>query len=153
MKKSLWVLIILIICLTFSASGFSEAINFSKYDDNELITLLDEIQNEIIKRGINRTANLPIGEYICGKEFPAGKYIVSFTMKEGMEACIWVYNPSYDKDDEHYTVFYQYFTHRDVFATYVDGEVYEYAIDIKEGDVLKVEMPVTLQVYNKILFK
>ena len=40
-----------------------------------LLPFSEEVNAEIVRRGINKTAKLPQGAYICGSDIPAGRYI------------------------------------------------------------------------------
>ena len=147
MKKRFLILIILSF-IVIAIPVISESIDLSKYDDTALVELLHNIQDEIANRGIKEKKSFPIGEYICGKDFPAGKYILSFTTEQKTEACIWVYDPAFSREDDQYTIFYKYITHRDVTTNYIDGQQYDYTVDIKEGNVLKVELPILMSPFT-----
>ena len=45
--------------------------------NEEIIDLLTRVNEEIVSRGINKTATLPQGTYYAGSDIPAGKYIVT----------------------------------------------------------------------------
>ena len=49
--------------------------DFSKYTDSEIIELSGRIQEEMAFRRIEKTAILPAGWFIAGKDIPAGTYI------------------------------------------------------------------------------
>ena len=65
--------------LLFVLPAMAETIDLSKLSDDEIVALLDSVNAEIVSRGINKTASLPQGSYIAGKDLPAGRYI--FTCK------------------------------------------------------------------------
>ena len=72
-------LCLVLAALLFALPAMAETIDLSKLSDDEIVALLDSVNAEIVSRGINKTASLPQGSYIGGKDLPAGRYI--FTCK------------------------------------------------------------------------
>ena len=62
-------------------SAFAESIDLSGMSNDEIVALLTKVNNEIVSRGINKTATLPQGSYIGGKDLPVGKYIYTCLAK------------------------------------------------------------------------
>lgn len=153
MKRVFLAIMGLIMVLVHLGGAFSEPVDFSGYDDKALLEIFEQIQSEIIKRGIKKSVTLPKGTYRCGIDFPEGGYIISMIMEEKTEGCIWVYDPSVGQDNKEYTEFYEYITHRDVAKSYIDGEKYEYKVDIDDGKELKVDFPVTITTFSPLLFQ
>ena len=56
-------------------AAVADTADLSALSDDEVIALLDKVNEEIVRRGINKTAKLPEGSYIAGNDLPAGKYI------------------------------------------------------------------------------
>ena len=75
MKKILTVILLLV--LTCSVA-YAE-INLSSMTTEELIALQTSITKELMDRGAMKSANVPAGEYIIGKDIPAGDYSISTT--------------------------------------------------------------------------
>ena len=75
MKK----LIALISVFVFLASvAFaSSALDLSDFTDEEIMILHRAVLEEIQKRGLLKSATVPIGSYIVGKDIPAGSYSVT----------------------------------------------------------------------------
>ena len=65
----------LMVCLLLIPAALADTINLSSLSDAEIVDLLNRVNAEIVSRGINKTAKLPQGAYIAGKDIPAGKYI------------------------------------------------------------------------------
>lgn len=65
----------LLVFLLLIPAAFADSINLSSLSDAEIVDLLTKVNAEIVSRGINKTAKLPQGAYIAGKDIPAGKYI------------------------------------------------------------------------------
>ena len=74
MKK----LIVLLMTLVFAACAtmaFAEEIDLAGLSDDEIVTLMGRVQEEIVARHIEGTATLAGGTYIAGKDIPAGSYV------------------------------------------------------------------------------
>ncbi len=66
---------LLLVCLLMVPAALADSFNLSSLSDAEIVELLTRVNAEIVSRGINKTAKLPQGSYIAGKDIPAGKYI------------------------------------------------------------------------------
>ena len=78
MKKTL--ALILTVCLLAAPMAFASAENttdLSLLKDEQLVALLAEVQSEIVARHIEKTASLPAGTYIGGRDVPAGSYVLA----------------------------------------------------------------------------
>jgi hypothetical protein len=53
----------------------AQAFNFSSLSNARLVELSQQVTREIVARGINKTARLPQGIYVAGKDIPAGRYV------------------------------------------------------------------------------
>ena len=67
----------LMVCLLLIPAALADTINLSSLSDAEIVDLLNRVNAEIVSRGISKTAKLPQGAYIAGKDLPAGKYILT----------------------------------------------------------------------------
>ena len=65
----------LLVCLLLIPSAFASSVDLSSMSDDEIVALLTQVNNEIVSRGINKTAKLPQGGYIAGKDIPAGIFL------------------------------------------------------------------------------
>jgi len=65
----------LLICLLLIPAALADTVDLSKLSNDEVVALLEKVNAEIVSRGINKTAKLPQGSYLAGKDLPAGKYI------------------------------------------------------------------------------
>lgn len=74
MKKIVALLLALLLCLG-SFPAFAE-LDFSRFTSDELIYLRNEINKELLKRGIEKEVEVPIGKYEVGVEIPAGTYTI-----------------------------------------------------------------------------
>lgn len=62
-------------------------IDLSVYSETELVDLLDLVQNEIVTRGIEKTAILTEGNYVGGQSIPVGTYLISLANTEAEYNC------------------------------------------------------------------
>lgn len=76
MKKALSLIICLAFVLAIGITAFAE-FDLKSLSDEELFALETSIQAEKISRGIAKSADVPQGSYIIGKDIPAGSYSVS----------------------------------------------------------------------------
>ncbi len=125
-------------------SALAESIDLSGMSNDEIVTLLIKVNNEIVSRGINKTATLPQGSYIGGKDLPAGKYIYTCLAKgddwgnltvktEGGagKLVIWEVVSAPDEGESPETVF----------------------ITLNEGDELNSGVPFTLTIMSGAVFR
>ena len=70
----------------------AEGINLSKMSDEEIVALLQEVTNEMVRRGIEKTAKLAQGTYIAGIDFPCGKYMYTCLAKDDDWGNVTVYS-------------------------------------------------------------
>lgn len=71
----------LFVCLLMIPMAFASTVDLSSMSDDEIIVLLTQVNQEIVSRGINKTAKLPQGDYIAGRDLPAGRYIYTSMAK------------------------------------------------------------------------
>ena len=144
MKKIL--AIVLVFLFLFSnAIVIAEEINLKSYDDDELLNLLSSVQQEIADRHIAKSANLPEGSYIVGKDIPVGTYDISVVYNGSMWMDIYIYaDGDEDNEKQDFTVFSN--------GNYGDGTGNFY-VDLVEGDLLKCTAPITLTISAGVMFK
>lgn len=68
-------LLFALVIMACSSFSMAEGIDISTLSDDELVALMARVQEEIVARHIEGTANLAGGTYIAGKDIPAGSYI------------------------------------------------------------------------------
>lgn len=66
---------LLVACLLLTPVAIAAPFDLSSMTNDEIVALLDQVNAEIVNRGINKTAKLPQGTYIAGNDIPAGRYI------------------------------------------------------------------------------
>ena len=78
MKKIL--VLFLTVCLLAAPAVFASAedvTDLSGLNDEQLVALLAEVQTEIVARHIEKTASLPAGTCIGGRDVPAGPCVLA----------------------------------------------------------------------------
>ncbi len=75
MKKIVALLLALMLCLG-SFPAFAD-VDLSAYTQEELISLRDLINQELLKRGIEKAVEVPPGIYIVGEDIPEGTYTIT----------------------------------------------------------------------------
>ena len=63
------------------STAMSDLVDFSSLTDDEVLSLLDQVNQEVVSRGLNKTAKLPQGSYVAGKDLPVGRYIFTSMAK------------------------------------------------------------------------
>ena len=72
----------LLVCLLLISVSSAATVDFSSLSDQDLLDLLTQVNQEVVNRGLNKTAKLPQGGYIAGKDLPTGRYIFTSMAKE-----------------------------------------------------------------------
>lgn len=68
-------LCVLLVLLLLTPAALADLPDLSQLTNDEVAELLTLVNAEVVKRGITKTAKLPQGAYIGGKDVPAGRYI------------------------------------------------------------------------------
>lgn len=143
MRKLMAVLLVLVIMVCSSLS-LAEEIDISTLNDDELVTLMAQVQEEIVARHIEGNANLACGTYIVGRDIPAGSYIYT-CMASGSD---WGNMTIYSEKGEGDQLFWK------VVSAPVDGEEPDsYFITLNPDDQLKSGVPFSLTIYAGVTFK
>lgn len=65
-------IMLMVLCVV---PALAESFNLASMTDTEIISLLEQVNQAIVTRGIQKTAKLAKGAYIAGKDIPAGSYV------------------------------------------------------------------------------
>lgn len=137
-----FVLITVIMCNVFPVSA--ETIDLAAMTDDQIISLLDKINNEVVKRGIRKTATLPKGTYIAGKDIPCGSYIYT-CLATGDD---WGNLTVYSEEGKGKQLLWEVLLAPD------EGKSPETIfIKLNQGDQLKSGVPFSLTISGGILFR
>ena len=143
MRKVMAILFVLVI-MACSNPSLAEGIDISALSDDALVALMARVQEEIVARRIEGTANLAGGTYIAGKDIPAGSYIYT-CLASGED---WGNVTIYSKKGEGDQLFWE------VVAAPEDGEEPEsFFITLNPDDQLKSGVPFSLTIYAGVVFQ
>lgn len=143
MRKVMSILFVLVIMACFSLS-LAEGIDISTLSDDALVALMARVQEEIVARHIEVTANLAGGTYIAGKDIPAGSYIYT-CLASGED---WGNVTICSEKGEGDQLFWE------VVAAPEDGDEPEsFFITLNPDDQLKSGVPFSLTIYAGVMFK
>ena len=146
MKKYIAIILTIAMLVGTSSLTWADLIDLSGYDDTALVELLSQVQQEIVNRHIEKTAELPAGKYIGGQDIPAGTFIWTCMAQGDDWGNVTVY--SLDADGSHDK---QKFW--DVAGTPEEGEeVDSFMITVEEGDELESGIPFSLTIYTGAKF-
>ncbi len=127
---------------TFPAEA--EDIGLAGMTDREIISLLERVNGEIAKRGIEKTAILARGTYIAGVDIPTGKYVFTCLAKGEDWGNVTVYSERGEGDMLLW----------EVMKAAEEGEEPEKVfISLNEGDQLKSGVDFSLTIMPGIVFR
>ena len=143
MRKVMAILFVLVI-MACSNPSLAEGIDISTLSDDALVALMARVQEEIVARHIEGTANLAGGTYIAGKDIPAGSYIYTCLARGEDWGNVTIYSEKGEGDQ----LFWE------VVAAPEDGDEPEsFFITLNPDDQLKSGVPFSLTIYAGGMFK
>ena len=143
MRKVMAILFVLVI-IACSSLSLAEGIDISTLSDDELVALMARVQEEIVARHIEGTANLAGGTYIAGKDIPAGSYIYPCLASGEDWGNVTIYSEKGEGDQQFW----------EVAAAPEDGDEPEsFFITLNPDDQLKSGVPFSLTIYAGVMFK
>ena len=135
---------LLLTCLLLFSAAAAETADLSALTDDEVIALLNDVNGEIVRRGINKTAKLPQGAYIAGVDIPAGRYIYTCLAVGSDWGNVTVYSDGGKGKQIMWNV---------VSAPYDGEEPTTIFITLNEGDQLKSGVPFSLTIMSGAIFQ
>ena len=143
MRKAIAILFVLVI-IACSSLSLAEWIDISTLSDDALVALMARVQEEIVARHIEGTANLAGGTYIVGKDIPAGSYIYTCFASGEDWGNVTIYSEKGEGDQQFW----------EVAAAPEDGDEPEsFFITLNPDDQLKSGVPFSLTIYAGVMFK
>ncbi len=140
MKRFVSILIAAMI-FAVNVNVWAAEIDLSVYDDAALVELLQQVQQEMADRNIEKTADLSGGDYIAGRDIPVGTYVWTCRATGDDWGNITVYSmdTNGNKDKQK---FWQ------VAGAPGEGEEPDsFMITLEEGDELSSGIPFSLTIY------
>ena len=101
-------LCVLLVFLLMIPAAIADVPDISALTDDEIVELLDKVNEELVQRGIAKSAELPAGKYTGGKDLPAGAYIVTCKTDDNHHGIIWVSAASDDLDSNYPSILYEH---------------------------------------------
>lgn len=143
-------LLCLMMIITLCNVTSAESIDLSVYNDEQLVDLLEQIQQEVVSRGIEKTATFEIGTYVVGNSIPVGNYVYKNIVsceemysKDYMQGMVYVRAVN-DTDDEDPSKMYEQVDNaNDISPRY---------LTLEEGDILYSPVPFTLTIDTGLNF-
>ena len=146
MKRFIALLLIMIMA-TMTVNVWADNLDLSGYDDTALVELLGQVQQEVVDRHIEKTAELQAGDYIGGRDVPEGTYVWHCMASGDDWGNVTVY--SLDENGDHdKQLFWEV-----VSAPEAGEEQDSFLITINEGDELSSSVPFSLTIYAGAAFK
>lgn len=138
------ILCCLMICFLLIPASLADSVDLSSFTDDEIETLLTKINEELVARGIPKSATLPAGKYIGGMDLPAGAYIITCRTDDSHHGIVWVSAATDDLENEYPSILYEHVS----FSTEE-----QYRITIEDGSILSLPFTATLTISSRVLFK
>ena len=137
-------LCLLLVTLLLVPFACAETVDLSRMSDAEVVELLNRVNAEIVSRGISKTAKLPQGAYIAGKDLPAGKYILT-VMATGND---WGNVTVYSDGGKGRQLLWEVVT-----APEAGQDPETIFVTLSEGDELKSGVPFSLTIMSGAIFQ
>ena len=133
--------IVLLVSIFGTTFQVGADVDLSALADDEVILLLDQVQQEVADRHLERTAELMIGNYFGGRDIPVGDYVITKTADAS--GIVWL-RASTDDDNDWPSKLYEFLD---------DDETGSFFVTIEEGDELYTPYPISLTISSGIQFK
>lgn len=126
--------LVLSVCVLLSFSLVYAEVGFGNMTDDELLLAQEELQNELLSRGLIKKTTMPPGVYEVGVDIPAGKYIfTAATVNPSMLPAISLYKNKTDTSSIVWQILEDYGS---------------YMVTLEEGQILKLDsVSFTLEKY------
>ena len=134
----------LLICLLLIPAAFADVPDISGLTNDEVVELLGRVNQEIVTRGIEKTADLPAGRYTAGKDLPAGSYVLTCKTDDSHHGIVWVSAPTDDLSSEYPSILYKHVG--------LSSEE-QFRFTIEEGGMLNLPFSAILTISSGLLFK
>ena len=134
----------LLVFLLLVPAALADVPDISSLTNDEIVEMLGKINQELVTRGIEKTADLPAGKYTAGKDLPAGSNILVCKTDETHHGIVWVSAPTDDLNSQYPSVLYEHVS--------FDSEE-QFRITIEEGGILNLPFSATLTISSGLLFR
>lgn len=134
----------LLVCLLLIPAALADVPKISELTDAEIVELLGKVNEELVGRGIEKSAELPAGKYTGGKDLPAGSYIIFCKTDDSHHGIVWVSAAADDLNNQYPSILYEH-------VSFNSEE--KFRVTIKEGGILNLPFAATVSISAGLLFK
>lgn len=135
---------LLMVCLLLISGSIADVPDISGLTDDEIVELLEKVNDELVERGIERSAELPAGKYTGGKDLPAGSYIITCKTDDSHHGIVWVSAAADDLNNNYPSILYEH-------VSFSDEE--KFRVTIEDGGILNLPFAATVTISSGMLFK
>ena len=135
---------LLLIAVLLVPAAAADSMDLSSLSNEEIAALLEKVNEEVVQRGISKTAKLPKGTYTAGTDIPAGRYIYTCLAVGEDWGSVTVYSDG-GKGNQ---ILWEVLT-----APQEGQEPATIFMTLNEGDQLKSGVPFSLTIMPGILFQ
>ena len=132
-----------------NAAGSVDLAELSACSDEEITSLLMRVEQEIADRNIEKSATIPAGEYLVGKDLPSGTYTVYMKHEGDFWGDFYVYADGSTDGDRKFD--------QTVFGNESSGGSMigegTWTVKLEEGDLVKCTDGITLTVFAGVKFE
>ena len=143
-KRIMALLLASVLAVAGCAAVYAEGVGLNTYSDEELLALLGAVQQEVAARRIERTATLPAGIYIGGRDLPVAGYMLVHPSGAIGDSGIIELNEVEDEDGDREEILYEFLD--------VEQE-HSFYVYLEEGYELVLPFPFEATMVNQIMFK
>ena len=137
-------LCLLLITLLLVPAALADVPDLSSLTDDEIVELLGKVNQEVVTRGIEKTAELPAGRYTAGKDFPAGSYVLTCKTDDNHHGIVWVAAPEDDLSSNYPSILYEH-------VSFNSEEQFRFTLE--EGGILNLPFAASLTISSGLKFK
>lgn len=134
----------LLVLLLLIPAALADVPDLSGLTDDEIVELLGKVNEEMMSRGISKSAELPAGKYVGGKDLPAGAYIITCKTDDNHHGIVWVSAAADDLNNQYPSILYEH-------VSFSSEE--QFRVTIEEGGILNLPFAATLTISSGVFFK
>ena len=134
----------LLICMALISVSYASTVDLSAMTNDEIIALLGQVNQEIVSRGIQKSASLPAGKYVGGRDLPVGAYILTCKTDENHHGIVWLYAAGDDLNNQYPSILYEHISY---------NKEDQFRVSIEEGGILNLPFSATLTISPALLFQ
>ncbi len=135
---------LLVACLFVLPVALADIPDLSDLTDDEIVELLGKVNEELVVRGIEKSAELPAGKYTGGRDLPAGSYIIICKTDDNHHGIVWVSAAADDLNSQYPSILYEH-------VSFNSEEKFRVAIE--DGGILNLPFAATVTISAGLLFK